>query len=83
MATRNKPRINRRDYTIICSDSSILDINDIIASIEADELDGYCLNCSESAYNSVEPDARGYECYSCGVRAVFGAQELLFMIEGI
>ena len=80
MATRNKPRINRKDYTITCSDGSILDIDDIIASIEADELDGYCLNCSESTCNSVEPDARRYPCETCGVRAVFGAQELLFMI---
>ena len=37
---------------------------------------GFCIVCGDEAWG-VEPDARNYECESCGARAVFGAQELL------
>lgn len=36
---------------------------------------GFCSACGEEA-DSVEPDAEGYECESCGEPAVAGAQEL-------
>ena len=39
---------------------------------------GFCIECGEDAYE-VEPDARKYECESCGAKAVYGAQELLLM----
>mgnify|MGYP000057405595 CR=1 FL=1 len=41
---------------------------------------GFCVECSGVAYG-VEPDARQYECESCGARAVYGVEELL--IRGI
>jgi len=37
---------------------------------------GFCLACGEPA-DGCEPDARQYECESCGERAVYGAQECL------
>lgn len=37
---------------------------------------GICLSCGEEA-DGVEPDAEGYECESCGRRAVFGAEQIL------
>lgn len=37
---------------------------------------GFCLSCGEEA-EGVEPDARYYECESCGIQAVFGASEML------
>ena len=40
---------------------------------------GFCLACGEDAYDC-EPDARNYECECCGEKAVFGAQEILFMV---
>lgn len=40
---------------------------------------GICIACGEDA-DGCEPDARKYECESCGVHAVYGAQELLFML---
>ena len=40
---------------------------------------GICLNCSTDI-DGVEPDARHYECDSCGLRAVFGAEEMLLMV---
>jgi hypothetical protein len=40
---------------------------------------GICIKCGEDA-EGVEPDARGYECESCGAKAVYGAEELLFMV---
>lgn len=47
---------------------------------------GICLKCGEIAYGSCEPDARNYECESCGERKVFGLEEAIIMgyvdIEG-
>jgi predicted RNA-binding Zn-ribbon protein involved in translation (DUF1610 family) len=54
-------------------------VDQIIAAVESDEYVGFCLACGEEAY-SVEPDARKYECESCGEHRVYGAQELLMMV---
>ncbi len=51
----------------------------IIAAIEEDDGLGFCTACGEEQYYC-EPDAREYECESCGEFKVFGAQELLFEI---
>ena len=40
---------------------------------------GFCVECGDEAYG-VEPDARRYECESCGARAVYGAEELLIRV---
>ena len=40
---------------------------------------GICKNCGEDQ-EGCEPDARNYECESCGKRMVFGAEELLFEV---
>ena len=40
--------------------------------------DGFCLGCG-GIQGGVEPDARRYECESCGEKLVFGFQELLIM----
>jgi hypothetical protein len=46
---------------------------------EAQELQaGFCLDCGEMRENC-EPDAREYECDSCGEFQVYGAEELLLM----
>lgn len=39
---------------------------------------GFCVACGEEVMG-VEPDARKYECESCGAMAVYGAAELLLM----
>lgn len=36
------------------------------------DMSGVCLKCGEEQ-DGVETDARGYECDSCGKRAVMGA----------
>lgn len=51
----------------------------IIECVELDDNLGICLACGEEAYG-VEPDARRYECESCGERKVYGAEELLMMV---
>lgn len=51
----------------------------ILDQCEADDNSGFCIACGEEAYN-VEPDARNYECESCGQNQVFGCEELLLMI---
>lgn len=40
---------------------------------------GFCLACGEDC-DACEPDAREYECESCGQRRVYGAEEVLFML---
>jgi hypothetical protein len=40
---------------------------------------GFCLACGADA-EGVEPDARNYECESCGAKKVFGAEECLFLV---
>lgn len=51
----------------------------IMEACEADDCCGFCLACGDDAYG-VEPDARRYECESCGEARVYGAQELLLMV---
>jgi hypothetical protein len=44
----------------------------------ADDYLGFCIACGAQA-DGCEPDARQYECESCGAMKVYGAEELLFM----
>lgn len=55
-----------------------IDTDRIVEAIESGDYMGFCLACGEEAYG-VEPDARGYECESCGAHEVYGAEELLMM----
>ena len=56
-----------------------LTIDRVMEAVEEDDNLGFCLACGEEAYG-VEPDARKYECESCGAAKVYGAQELLLMM---
>lgn len=40
---------------------------------------GFCLACGNER-EGCEPDARNYECESCGEKKVFGAAEIVMMI---
>jgi hypothetical protein len=40
---------------------------------------GFCVKCGADA-EGVEPDARNYECESCGELGVYGAEELLMVL---
>lgn len=55
----------------------------IIAAVERSHssLDnpGICVLCGEDA-EGCEPDARRYECESCGERGVYGTEELLMRL---
>jgi hypothetical protein len=51
-------------------------IDQIMAAVEQDDNLGICLACGEEQ-GGCEPDAREYECESCGARKVYGAEELL------
>lgn len=53
-------------------------LDTLLLECESDSNSGFCLACGEQAYN-VEPDARRYECDSCGAHKVYGCQELLLM----
>ena len=52
----------------------------VIDLVRADDQLGVCVCCGEEAY-SIEPDRRRGICESCGQRGVFGAEELLFMLD--
>ena len=54
-------------------------LQQVLAAIEADDNLGFCLACGAEAY-CVEPDARKYECESCGEHKVYGAEELLLIV---
>lgn len=56
-------------------------LEEIMAAVQADDCLGFCLACGEEA-SGVEPDARGYECESCGAHRVYGAEECLLMSSG-
>ena len=47
--------------------------------MEGTDNPGFCLACGEEV-DGCEPDARSYDCASCGAEGkVFGAEELLLM----
>ena len=48
------------------------------ASITLDN-PGFCIRCGAEA-EGVEPDARRYECETCGEHGVYGAEELLLRL---
>lgn len=51
----------------------------VMKAAESGESVGFCVKCTAKAYQ-VEPDARKYECESCGAKAVYGAEELAMMM---
>ena len=42
---------------------------------------GFCIKCGADA-DGCEPDARKYHCDECDSNAVYGAQEVMMMVEG-
>jgi len=54
----------------------VIDMERIIEAVEADDNIGFCVACGKEA-EGCEPDARKYKCECCGVRAVYGAEELM------
>lgn len=54
-------------------------LNRAIEYLEAGEdMMGLCLSCG-CENDCVEPDARGYECESCGEPQVYSCEEILIM----
>ena len=51
-------------------------IEQVMDAVESGDYIGICVYCGEEQ-DGVEPDARKYECESCGKRGVYGAEELL------
>jgi hypothetical protein len=54
----------------------MIPLEEVEAAME--EYTGFCLACGESQ-GGCEPDARKYECESCGKKAVYGAEEVVMM----
>lgn len=59
-------------------------IERVVAAVESQifglEDPGFCIACGADA-TGVEPDARNYLCEECGEKKVFGASELLLMVQ--
>lgn len=53
-----------------------IDLDRVIDAVSEDDGIGFCKACGEEQFGC-EPDARNYECESCGENQVFGAEELL------
>ena len=62
-----------------------LTISRIMAAVEDSMRDtsnpGFCIYCGKEA-EGCEPDARRCPCDSCDRPGVFGAEELLLMVQG-
>ena len=56
-------------------------LQQILRAVEDDYM-GICIACG-GEQEGVEPDARGYECESCGKNKVYGAEELLMMTGAV
>jgi hypothetical protein len=67
---------NRRKVHRSVTASRILELTE--SEMFGTENPGVCLACGEER-DGCEPDARKYECYSCGERYVYGAAEILLM----
>jgi hypothetical protein len=59
-----------------------LDMDTVIGAVEREmfgmDSPGFCLVCGEER-DGCEPDAEGYECYSCEAKAVAGASAILMV----
>jgi hypothetical protein len=44
---------------------------------DCDYGNGICLACGEIQWGGCEPDARNYECESCGKNRVYGLEEAI------
>jgi hypothetical protein len=51
----------------------------VLDAIQSGDDIGFCIECGEQHYGC-EPDAQEYECEACMLTAVYGAEQLLFMI---
>ena len=72
-------------YRVCCNHSLAfhmrITLEQIMAAAERDDNTGFCRACG-AEQSGCEPDARNYECESCGKKQVFGAEELLIMNVG-
>ena len=62
--------------------NAVISLDEIMSAVESGDYVGFCLACGDET-SGVEPDAREYECESCGAKKVYGAEELLIMGVGV
>ncbi len=64
-----------------------LTVNRLVSAVKRSMFDesfpGFCTTCGRKAKHPCEPDLRGATCQfkSCGQATVYGAEELLFMVQ--
>ena len=62
-------------------DLTKVDTQAVLRALAQDADLGVCVHCGAEA-DGVEPDTRGRKCQSCGQRGVYGAEELVIMLDG-
>ncbi len=55
-------------------------VDKVLTAVKRDDCLGFCVQCGTET-GGVEPDARNYPCEGCGTNGVFGAEELLLMMD--
>ena len=73
--------MNEYEKQLVLFKESGLTTSEILEAIEDDQNSGFCISCGEESHG-IEPDARKYECESCGASHVYGAEEILIMFGG-
>lgn len=61
-------------------EANLPDLDTLIEAIANEENLGFCLVCGHWQ-GQCEPDARHYVCENCHLPQVFGAEELIFMVD--
>ncbi len=57
-----------------------VDLEAVAAALERDDYTGFCISCGAET-EGVEPDAERYECPECGLRRVYGAEQVLLLFS--
>lgn len=57
-----------------------LTLERITRAVRRDDMTGFCIECGVTV-KPVEPDAERVRCSRCGKDKVFGAEQLLLMVQ--
>jgi len=57
------------------------ELDELISLLDDDTQEGWCTSCGEWTHDCCDPDSRKVKCPVCERPTVYGAQEILFMIQ--
>ena len=60
----------------------MIEYEDVFDAVARDMNEGFCTNKEcQSRHDGIEPDAKEYRCPVCNEFSVYGAEELLIMLD--